>query len=232
MSSSQPNPGIKEWIDKLLTGAKPTTVEFLRLLPDGFVFGVAFMSLISMCKSYGVLLFSMFELMLIQRFFSTFIGSVAPTGAGPNASAAVCQNGFAFPNSLRISMIDTIGKPNSFPSSSTFFLTGVVAYIIGSIQEFKKEITTLGGDINMRTTIASALSAIFIFAMFIYRVVYGCDSFGNVILTMILGIVAGIALVHQNMALFGRDGVNMLNLPLILSSAELGKPVYVCAPAK
>ena len=234
MSSTQaalPKSGSYEFIIKTLTGTViPTVVEFLRLLPDGLVFGIGLLSLLSFCKSYGVLLFSMFELMFVQRLFATFIGSIAPTGAGPNATAAVCQNGFAFPNMMRISMIDSVGKPSAFPSSSMFFLVSIVTYIISSIQQFKKEIATLGGDVNMRTTIASSLSVLFILFMFIYRINYGCDSFGNVILTMIFGVITGVVLVYQNMALFGRDGVNVLNLPLIITAAETGKPMYVCAP--
>jgi hypothetical protein len=111
-----------------------------------------------------------------------------------------------------------------------FFLVGIVTYVISSIQQFKQEITTLGGDVNMRTTIATSLSVLFILFMFIYRINYGCDSFGNVLLTMILGLVAGVALVIQNLALFGRSGVNILNLPLLITSAEAGKPMFVCAP--
>jgi hypothetical protein len=224
--------GIKETIDKIIGVVIPIIVEFLRLLPDGLVFGVALMSLLSFCTSYGVLLFSMVELMVIQRLLSGFIGSIAPTGAGQNAGAAICQNGFAFPNMLRISMIDSVGKPSTFPSSSMFFLVAVVTYIISSIQQFKKEISTLGGDVNLRTTIATSLSILFMIFMFMYRLNYGCDTFGNILLTMILGLAAGIAIVYQNLALFGRSGVNILNLPLIVSTTESGKPMYVCGPTQ
>jgi hypothetical protein len=229
-----PEPKKGTWeriIDTIQNTVVPITVEFLRLLPDGLVFGVGLLSLLSFCKSYAVLLFTMFELMIIQRLFSNFIGSIAPTGAGVNANSAVCQNGFAFPNMMRITMVDAIGSSNAFPSSTMFFLTGVVTYIIGTIQEFQREIVTLGGDVNMRTGAATAFSVLFILGMFIYRIVYGCDSFGNVLLTVILGILMGIALVYQNAALFGRDGINMLNIPMIITAAEAGKPMYVCAPS-
>ena len=235
MSSAQalpkPREGVKEGIDRAIAFVIPIAVEFLRLLPDGLVFGVALLSLLSFCTSYGVLLFSMLELMFIQRLFAGFIGSIAGTSTGQNANAAVCQNGFAFPNMMRISMIDSVGKPSAFPSSSMFFLVGVITYIISSIQQFKKEITTLGGDVNMRTSIAATFSAIFILFMFIYKIVYGCDTFETLLLTIIFGFAAGIFLVYQNMALFGRSGVNVLNLPLIVSATESGKPMYVCAPA-
>jgi hypothetical protein len=41
----------------------------------------------------------------------------------------------------------------------------------------------------------------------------------------------GMALVFQNQALFGRDGINVLNLPIIQSSLEKGRPMYVCGPS-
>jgi hypothetical protein len=231
MSSTLIKPGIHEFLQEKLGAVIKISVEFLRLLPDGLVFGIGLLSLLSFCKSYAVLLFTMFELMIIQRLFSSLIGSIAPIGAGLNANAPVCQNGFAFPNLMRISMIDSIGSSNSFPSSSMFFLTGVISYIIGTIQQFQREITTLGGDVNMRTQVATGFSVLFILAMFIYRYIYGCDSFENVLFTTILGIAMGMALVYQNTALFGRDGVNMLNIPMIITAAEAGKPMYVCAPS-
>jgi hypothetical protein len=220
----KPGPGI---IDSLI----PIIVEFLRLLPDGLVFGVGLLSLLSFCKSYAVLLFSMIELMVVQKLFATFFGSIARSGEGNNASAAICQNGFAFPSMLKISIIDSFGKPNSFPSSTMFFLVSIITYIISSTLQFKKEISTLGGDVNMRTTFAATFSALFIIFMFIYRIHYGCDSFENIMLTIILAVVAGIALVYQNIALFGRSGINILNLPMIITAAESGKPMYVCAPS-
>jgi hypothetical protein len=223
--------GAKEYIDKVIGFIIPIVVEFLRLLPDGLVFGVGLLSLLSFCKSYGVLLFTMFELMLLQRLFANFLGTIAPGTQGQNATAAVCQNGFAFPNFLRISMIDSVGKSSPFPASSMFFLVGIVTYIISATQQFKQEITTLGGDVNMRTNVATTLSVLFIFFMFIYRINYGCDSIGNIILTVIFALFAGVVIVYQNMALFGRDGINVLNIPLITSAADSGKPMYVCAPA-
>jgi len=67
--------------------------------------------------------------------------------------------------------------------------------------------------------------------MMIFRYSYGCESFGTLLLSVILGFILGSLLVYQNTALFGRDGVNILNLPMILSATESGKPMYVCGPS-
>jgi hypothetical protein len=209
----------------------PIGVEMLRLLPDSFVLGTAILAGLSMCKSYGILLLTMFELMLGQRAFSMIVGAIAPVGAGSEIFQNVCQPGFSFPNNMRMSIIETIGVPSMFPSPTMFFLSGIMGYMIFSMQQFGREIKSLSGDIEVRTNFALVLSMIFMFLTLIFRYSYGCESFGSLLISTILGFVAGSVIVYQNIALFGRDGINILNIPVIQTSLEQGKPMYVCGPS-
>jgi len=210
----------------------PLIAEFIRLLPDGVVLGTMILSLLSMCKSYGVLLFAMIEIMIIQRLFSTVTGGISPIGSGQNANALVCQPGFMFPNNMRISLLETIGSKSYFPSSPMFFISAVLTYMIASVQNFKEEISTLGGNLSTRTTVAMVLSSLFVFVVLAFRHSSGCDSLGILLISTILGIVFGGAIMFQNKILFGRDGINLLNLPIIISAVETGKPMFVCAPSQ
>ena len=209
----------------------PVFLESFRLLPDGIVLGTALLSMMSLSKSYCTLLFTMFELMFVQRLMATLIGSIQPIGAGPDVLHGMCQPGFAFSNSMRISLLETIGVPSLFPSPVLFFLTGILTYMIGSINEFGRELKTLGGDLKVRTTVGVVLSTLFAFVVFAFRYHYGCETFGSLLISMILGIIAGNLLVYQNKQLFGREGLNILNLPMILTAGEAGTPMYVCAPS-
>jgi len=209
----------------------PIVRETLRLLPDSFVLGTALLAALSMCKSYGILLFSMFELMLGQRAFSMIIAGIAPVGAGSSAIQDVCQPGFSYSNTMRISMLETIGTPSMFPSPTMFFLSGIFSYLIFAMQQFSVEIQSLGNDIGVRTQVALTLSGLFMLALFMFRYSYGCESFATLLVSTIFGFIAGIAIVYQNIVLFGRDGINVLNIPMIMSSLEQGKPMYVCAPS-
>ena len=236
MSSAPPKPvpggvweAANEFKDAFIV---PPTIEFIRLLPDGIVLGVAILSILSFCKSYCFILFSMFELMFIQRAISSVIGSISPVGSGPNAANPICQNGLMFPNKMRISLIETIGTPSMFPSPTLFFTSGILTYMVGCVQEFKNEILTLGGDLGTRTTVAAVLSSMFLFVLFAFRYNYGCEAFGTLILSGLFGAIVGYLLIYQNKALFGRDSVNILNLPMIVSATEMGKPMYVCAAPK
>jgi len=232
--SVQPvKPGIWENINEIKDSVfVPAAIEFLRLLPDGIVLGTGILSLLSFCKSYCFLLVTMIELMFIQRILASVIGSISPVGLGPNANASICQNGFMFPNNMRISLIETLGTPSYFPSPTMFFMSGVLSYMIGCVSEFKNEVLTLGGELSSRTTAAVALSSMFLFFLFAFRYNYGCEAFGTLILSVIFGCIAGYLIIYQNKALFGRDSVNLLNLPMIISASEMGKPMYVCAPSK
>jgi hypothetical protein len=210
----------------------PLIAEFIRLLPDGFVLGTIILSLLSMCKSYGVLLFTMFEIMIIQRLFSTVTGGISPIVSGQNANALVCQPGFIFPNNMRISLLENIGLKSHFPSPPMFFISAVLTYIISSIQDFKEEITTLGGNLSTRTTTAMVLSSLFLFVVLAFRHSSGCDSLGILLISTILGIAIGGLIMFQNKILFGRDGINLLNMPIIVSAVETGKPMFVCASSQ
>jgi hypothetical protein len=219
---------IEEWIANTIM---PVGIETLRLLPDGVILGTAILASLSFCKSYGVLLFTMMELMMFQRVLATTVSSISPIGAGKESLTEVCEPGFNFPNSMRISLLETIGKPSAFPSPVMFFVSAILAYMIGCMKEFSREIKTLGGDLDTRTTIGVVLSSFFAFIVLAFRYSYGCESFGTLLVSLFLGGVIGLVLVYQNRALFGRDGVNILNLPMIQTAEERGKPMYVCAPA-
>ena len=63
-----------------------------------------------------------------------------------------------------------------------------------------------------------------------FRINYGCEEFGPLLISTILGAIIGFIIMQQNKWLFGRESVNILNLPIIMSAAELGKPMFVCGP--
>ena len=226
------DPTLFEHITALINeSVVPMMIETLRLLPDSVVLGTALYSIISLCKSYGVLLLTMIELMLIQRFSASLIGSIAPIGAQHDALHMSCQPGMAFSNTMRISLLETIGKPSYFPSPTMFFLAGIISYMIGSVKHFEREIKTLGGDLTTRTTVSVVLSAALAFVMLIFRYSYGCESFETLLMSLIFGLITGIVIVYQNKTIFGRDSLNILNLPMIQTASESGKPMYVCGPS-
>jgi hypothetical protein len=229
LSGVEDGKGTFETMKKQALMIVPYCIELLRLLPDGIVLGVAILTIISFCKSYAILLLSMVELMLIQRSFASVVGSISPAGAGSNAQSAVCMPGFMYANKMRISLLETIGVPSMFPSPTMFFLAAVLTYMNGCVRNFERELKTLGTDMQARSTVAIVLSILLIFMLLCFRAMNGCESIGSLLVSIVLGFIAGCILIYQNKSLFGREGINIMNLPMIISALEKGKPMYVCA---
>jgi hypothetical protein len=219
---------VEQFIEKLNAGILPVILEGLRILPDSVVFGTIILASISLCLSYGVLVFTMFELMFIQRLLAMIIGSIAPLGTLTQDNK-MCEPGFQYPNSMRISLLETVGFPSSFPSPVMFFFSGVLSYLIGSMQQFGKEIKAFNSDIGVRTNVAIGFSFLFMLGMVLFRYAYNCETVSSLITSLALGYVVGLAIVFQNIGFFGRAGVNVLNLPMIQPAK--GNPMYVCAPS-
>jgi len=70
------------------------------------------------------------------------------------------------------------------------------------------------------------LALLFVFISF--RITYGCDTFGIVMLTAPIGIFIGAMLVQQNIRLFGPSAVNLIGIPLLENRTASGKKIYVC----
>ena len=229
LSATPVGSGSFEYIKKQASMVLPFLIEMIRLLPDGVVLGTAILTVISFCKSYGILLLSMVELMLLQRVFASVVGSISPVGAGSQAQSAVCMPGFMYTNTMRISLLETIGVPSMFPSPTMFFLAGVLTYMNGCVREFERELKTLGTDMNVRSTIAIVLSVILIFILLCFRAISGCETIGTLLVSIVLGFMVGGMILYQNKSLFGREGINIMNLPMIVTALEKGRPMYVCA---
>ena len=121
---------------------------------------------------------------------------------------------------------DTLSS--AFPSFPIFFMSTASAYIVGAMWSIKQELEALGPEYAARFYIAIFVSALLLFATMTYRLAYGCDGVGILIITLLLGLTVGGLLAYQNVYLLGRDSVNFAGVPLLVERTKDGKPLYVC----
>jgi RsiW-degrading membrane proteinase PrsW (M82 family) len=86
----------------------------------------------------------------------------------------------------------------------------------------------LGPEYAARFYISIVITTLLLFSTITYRIAFGCDGTGILILTALLGILLGALLVYQNNYLFGRDATNLTGVPLLVERTKDGKPLYVC----
>lgn len=208
----------------------PLVNETLRVLPDSILFGSLLMTLMTQSFSMAMFALAMFETAIIGgglRKLLSYIDlfhTLPPAGSG----IAACYPAVFAPT---LETIMTFGKSaveSSFPSLPVFYVSSASAYVVGSMWAQQKELQALGPGYASRFYVSIFASVFLLFAMATYRIAFGCDTAGIVLVSLLLGFVFGGLIFYQNMYLFGRDATNLTGIPLLKDRTRDGKPLYVC----
>lgn len=143
-----------------------------------------------------------------------------------------CRTGFL---GTTLSSLFTFGlqhQQHAFPSAPIFMLSTASAYVFGTLNTMSKELQALGPTYASRFYVSVFFLILLLFAFVAFRLLYGCESLGILVLTIPVGLILGTVLVQQNIRLFGENSVNLLGIPILRNRAADGKKLYVCATQK
>jgi hypothetical protein len=208
----------------------PIVSETFRLLPDGILFGSAFFALLSQSYPMAIFVVTMLETSLVGiglQKMMTFM-DLARTLPTITEEPGKCYPSTFAPSLETLMTLNRDTLSSAFPSFPIFFMSTASAYIVGAMWSMKRELEALGSDYAARFYIAIITSALLLFATLSYRLAFGCDGVGILILSLLLGLVLGGLLSYQNIYLLGRDAVNFAGIPLLVDRTKDGKPLYVC----
>lgn len=209
---------------------KPLLIDGFRLLPDSILFGSLFFAFVSQSFPMGMFALSLVEasaLGLALRKLFTFVDfsrTLPPISEDPS----MCVPSTFAPSLEDLLMFSRDSIGSAIPSFPLYFLSVASAYVVGSVWSQKRELEALGPQYAARFYIAIAVTTVLLFAMMGYRLAYGCDGAGTLIVTTFLGFAIGGLLLYQNVALLGRDAINFSGIPLLRERTKDGKPLYVC----
>ena len=203
--------------------------EILRIFPDGLIMGVGFYSLITLSFAYGIFFMSLIEALLVfhglrgtNNYFN--VSEAIP----PKASALLtCRTGFSGPTLGMLSLFGT-GPRTGFPSPPLYILSVAGSYMLNTLFRFTREFEILGKEFSSRVYIASICIPLAVLVLALFRISSGCDNFGTVALTVLIGFAIGTILVEQNYRLFGLSSLNLVGVPVLRSRTAEGNKLYVC----
>lgn len=204
--------------------------EVVRLIPDGLFLGTGLFALLSQNYPTAILFLTMFETLLITVGLQNLFGylslpDVLPTGSSVGKA---CVSGFHSISLQTLSLFFKMPMKSSFPSPPVFLLTTACAYILASIQQFGSELEELGPGFSMRFYLGLVFSLLLIAIVSIYRLISNCDTWGVLMLTIIIGAGLGFGLSYQNKILLGKEAINLLGIPVFSNATANGKPLYIC----
>lgn len=205
---------------------KPNISEQIRLLPDSLLIGSFFVALVT--QSFPL---TIFAITLIE---ASFIGSGirrVATMLDLKGTAMIGGKEECFNESTTLEkMMSILSDPqkSAIPSPPMFILATAFSYVISAMADQKDELTALGPAFSSRFYIAGFASFLLLNLVGFYRLAYGCEGIGVLIMSILFGILLGALLMFQNRNLFGREATNVTGIPLLRERTRDGKPIYVC----
>lgn len=200
----------------------PVGFEIQRLLPDSLLFGTLTMFILTGNTTWGVLLTFLIELILSHGLVAA--GFQAFQGPQKLQGPLGCRPGFRHPrfDFTRFFIRDR------YPSVSIYSLSAIASYFIMTINYFSATLKAMGPDWAARVTVAYIFTALFTVGLIGIRLLYGCESWTELLIAMVAGILAAILFFNLNFSIFGPEGINILGLPLLVDKSSQGNPIYIC----
>lgn len=215
-------------VDKTIT---PVVLEMMALFPDGLVIASGIYALLTLSYPFAVFFGTMVETTVIfrvLRYMASYLHAVPISTQSVAPASNRCRSGFASPTLSSLSMFGSDPLNNPFPSAPLFMLSTASSYLFNSLNNQSRELQALGPAYSSRYYVSMVFLMILLFIFTAFRILYGCDSFGVLITTILFGLALGTLLLQQNRRLFGEGSVNLIGIPLLRNRAANGKKLYVC----
>ena len=216
---------------KLFTalGGLPSTIrdsvaEIHRLIPDSLLFGSLFMYFLTHNFSFGVFAVFVFETTLSHRLIHWLIAQ--SVGVDPRSVPVKCRAGYISDqfDAKRIFSHDP------YPSYGVFSITAIATYLGLATKEFSETREAMGPQWQSRSIVAYVFITLLVLAFVLVRLFLSeCpDTFGEICLAAFAAILVGFAFYSFNKSVFGKEAMNFLGLPFMVSKGDKNDPIYVC----
>ena len=209
--------------DYLVGNAWASFIEIQRLIPDSLLFGSLFLFLLTKNKVFIVFTLFFLEVTashsLLNYAYKLFYGN------SPVKTDAKCLSGFRTPRFAveRILMADT------YPSIGMFSVSAIASYLLSSMTAYKETLDTMGESWRIRYWVSVGLTIAFLLLFILGRLVSGCDTGMEILLSLVFGGFFGFIFYLINSSIFGIESVNFLGLPyLVNKDTDKSQPIYVC----
>jgi hypothetical protein len=208
----------------------PVMGEILRIFPDGLIWGIGFFSLITLSYPFVMLFIALVESLLLYHGLNklnTYMGIIPYDASDKSISSSHCKVGFTDFTLQSLSLFK-VHKGLPFPSAPIYIFSVAMSYILSVMIIFRKDLESLTIDYSSRLYVSILGLSLFTLFLIIFRTYYKCDTMLNSIITAMVGFIIGAVLVQQNIALFDKNGINILGIPVLYNRTAEGSPLYVC----
>ena len=194
-----------------------------RIMPDSILFGSIILYFLTQNYAYGIFSLFIFETVMMHKLIAWVFAKSMGEAPLPDVK---CRSGF---KTTRHDFNRMFSK--QYPSYGMFSITAIGIYLGLATKEYSDTFDAMGPDWASRPSIAYGLIAITIVTFMMVRW-SSCEKFGELCKAFICAILVGVVFFHINKKLFGKESMNFLGVPSIVTKESQGDPIYVCAAEK
>jgi len=203
---------------------RDAVVEIHKLMPDSLLFGSLLMYFLTHNFSFGVFAVFVFETTLSHRLIHWLIAQ--SVGSEPRSNDIKCRTGYTSDqfDAKRIFSHDP------YPSYGVFSITAIATYLGLATKEFSETREAMGPQWQSRSIVSYVFITLLVLAFVLVRLFLSdCgDTFGEICLAAFAAILVGFAFYSFNKSVFGKEAMNFLGLPFMVSKGDKNDPIYVC----
>lgn len=223
------------YVGKFLKGAENIPETMLHIFPDAMFWGIGFIAFITLSYTFGMFFLSLVEGIAFFNMIYFLNQQLQIIDITPKGGDGVkCRAGFSDVSLQSVSMFNSGDKP-SFPSSHIYITAFIASYLMSALVYYKDELEIMSGaykegDFQTRLYVSTIGFVGILFAVMSYRLIYNCDSATNIMVSVVIGLLAGSLVALQNKQLFGRESLNLLGIPTLRKRTAAGNDLFVCSP--
>ena len=233
--------------DTLWYTVSESAYQLHRLMPDSILFGSLLLYFLTKNKAFGVFSIFIFETVLSHKLVSWGVSNIK--GTVIQKFDIKCRMGYKTPtfNYKRMFAHDP------YPSYGIFSITAIGTYLALAMNEFSETLEEMDKSIKESERLKDKstdapptvnplwhtrckISYFFIFVVIVsiigVRYMLCSESMNEIIMAFAFAVITGILFFYLNRTVFGKESMNFLGLPYMVTKQSQGSPIYVCAADK
>jgi len=220
----------KDGIGKIWIFLKYIIENVFLALPEGLLAGALLVGILTHNMGLIMLGFAMVLFRIcgsaVGSFMKNTLGRLVPTsGESGSGACEIRETTFSM-----FEGAETVMRQSALPGQSVFFVCAVIFYAMFNIYKFKTELQELrkGGGTDVLYT-SGIFGLLIVLSYVIWRMKNGCDGKEILLLSVMIagGVAYGISTLFE--VLFGRQSINLLNIPLLAEEKIAVDNVPTCA---
>lgn len=232
-------------LSNIFSTVKESVYQINSLMPDSILFGSLLLYFLTHNLAFGTFFGFIAEMSATHSFISWLVRQ--------NVNSSVLGDKRIHPNSADKFIKCRVGYKtpyfdytkilarDPYPSYGIFSITSIGTYLGLAMNAYSDTLNTMdqatkstnkrktSSEWNSRCITAYILIFVVVLSFIIVRWSFCKESIKEIGISFILAIVTGIVFFYINMAIAGKESMNFLGLPYIVSKESKGDPIYICA---